>query len=797
MFIDGGRDQLDKINDQKIVPGYHQFKEPEPYDKKYLYIGFAIFCFLLLAVIVGVYYAIIFKKRSDQKDSASLASQANIVGEATSTDFAGAFPGDLDSSGNNSDEDDFDYSDIRAEDLTFGYFYEPEPDNFKFNFKNYSLPLNVKTEVSNYYDVSRKIALDDYVGDINKYGFAIIKNDNPRTVDNFYDAYRYLAGKEIPLVMTSDFVLYYYQNNLKQIYKEIEKTTFFDNIWDVSNRMYQMSLVRYKKRKDQIGLGNDELLEAARLECAYFATALRLMSPTNDQISAEGKNKDKNLFDEDDVQKYHFELPDFLQEDVSKELDLIRNPAKTKVKSPVFLYERNYQYFLVPQGYSYNAKLKNYYLTLRWFNSLFPLYYRSEACPSCSLDYDDWRINMIAANLISEDLANNQDLKNKWAIVYKFIAFFSGLRQDLTYLHYRQVFNGLYGEKRVEEIFSEKRQNEEYQQWQSRLAKFDFLPMEGGIARNEDNKAIIGLRFLQESYWPNDYIFNRLVGKELTPISGTKDKKATICSTNDGWRCSGFGYDIVNLIAGKPLEVQNPYYLGNTNYNNYNKRLQTLRGEIEKFNVNSWNNNIFWITLELGKIILDYDSQYFPIYAYDKYWQENKNINTVLGSWTEINLPSEKIYDYFESGDKRLGSYPECNNLNYIEPNVKLVNEIIAKNKMLIKMLNALNITKKNNIASVELINLNNKFARILEISEKELRGEPLDEEDCAFVNDFIIRYAVDKGKRSFEVVGDVKIMIESVEGIKYLGLVYKKGEKNILGLGPIFNFNENYDNYK
>jgi len=795
MFIDAKYNQTGNGSDQKIIPNQDQFNEPEHENKKYLYVGFAIFCILLLVIIIGVYFAVSFKKQSSKNDIAATTPQENIDKAASSSDnYTGNLPGDLGSSDSNDSADSFYFSDIKAEDLTFGYFYEPEPNDFQANIKEYSLPLNVKTGVSNYYEVSRKISLDNYISDINKYGFAIVKNNKPKEINDYYGAYRYLADQEVPLVLTSDFILFYYQNNLKQIYKEIEKTTFFDNIWDVSNRMYQMSLVRYKKRKEQVGLNNDPLLEAIRLECAYFATALRLMSPTKDQLNVDGKAKNENLFDEEDAQKYYFELPDFLQDDVSKEVSMIRSPGKGSIKSPLFLYDRDYQYFSIPQEYGYSAKLKNYYLALKWFNSLFPLYYRSDNCPSCSLDYDDWRINMIAANLVAEDLANNQDLKNKWAIVYKFIAFFSGLRQDLTYLNYRQVFNKIYGEgKKVEEVFAEKRQDNEYQLWQQELANFSFPAMEGGITRNEANKPFLGLRLLQESYWPNDYIFNRLAGKDITPKGGTQDKKATLC--NSSWRCSGFSYDVVNLIADKSIDAQNKYYSSNINYNNYDTHLKSLKDEIGKFNVNSWNNNIFWITLELGRDIIGYNRQNFPIYAQSDYWQEKKNINTVLGAWTEINLPNENIYDYFEKENKQLGSYPQCNTLNYIEPNVELVNEIIAKNKMLIKMLNALNITKKNNIASVELINLNNKFARILEISKKELSGEEINSEDCDFMNDFTIRYAAKGESRSFVLGDGSKKITESIEGVRYLGVVYYKGDKLVLGIGPIFNFNEYYSN--
>ena len=45
-------------------------------------------------------------------------------------------------------------------------------------------------------------------------------------------------------------------------------------------------------------------------------------------------------------------------------------------KSPVLLYQRNYQDFKVPNEYKFHAKLYNFYLTTKWLSSNFPLYYQ-------------------------------------------------------------------------------------------------------------------------------------------------------------------------------------------------------------------------------------------------------------------------------------------------------------------------------------------------------------------------------------------------------------------------------------
>ena len=42
----------------------------------------------------------------------------------------------------------------------------------------------------------------------------------------------YLIKNEIPIILSSDFIIYYYQNVLKNTYKDIQKNAFYENVWD-------------------------------------------------------------------------------------------------------------------------------------------------------------------------------------------------------------------------------------------------------------------------------------------------------------------------------------------------------------------------------------------------------------------------------------------------------------------------------------------------------------------------------------------------------------------------------------
>ena len=62
------------------------------------------------------------------------------------------------------------------EKYNFRDFYEAPTAIPEFSLVDYSLPLNVKIDGMNYYDLSRKINLDPVIDDLNNDGFAILEN---------------------------------------------------------------------------------------------------------------------------------------------------------------------------------------------------------------------------------------------------------------------------------------------------------------------------------------------------------------------------------------------------------------------------------------------------------------------------------------------------------------------------------------------------------------------------------------------------------------------------------------------
>lgn len=167
--------------------------------------------------------------------------------------------------------------------LYFSYFYH-EPDNIidDFKFPEYAVPINVKLDVSNYYDVSRKLNLDSSLESLNKNGFAILDNPWPKEANDFYALGALLDDKQIPLFISADFISYYYQSILKMSFKEIEEGVFYESLWNINRTLYEGARIRYENHLQVSGNINDRVLEGERLEAAFFAVSLELLKPRLD-----------------------------------------------------------------------------------------------------------------------------------------------------------------------------------------------------------------------------------------------------------------------------------------------------------------------------------------------------------------------------------------------------------------------------------------------------------------------------------------------------------------------------------
>lgn len=698
--------------------------------------------------------------------------------------------------------EDIDYPDNNLDNLegveylSFADFYRLNSyESKKFNFENYQLPINIKVDVSNYYDISRKINLDKQVEDLNKFGFAVVDNPWSDQAENFYALANSLDERQIPLYISADFVSYYYQNILKTAFKDIEEGVFHQSLWDISRSLYENSRIRYESHLTEIGNVNDRVLEGERLATAFFAVALELLKPSPDQIKSSNQFT-SGLYNDQEQKRFSFIVPSYLTDDVLRELTLIR-ASKVEQKSPVLLYDRDYKDFLVPTEYRNNARLNNFYLAAAWLNSVFPLNYRSEDCPDCLLDKDDWRINFIAASLISQDFSNNQELKNEWARVYKSLSFFKGLRDAWNYVDYRDGFYNLFGEEsKMVDLFAENNVEAEanFELFRAHLLIIESLPVQGAYTLNSvDGRRFAGLQFLADFYWPNDFILGSLrypyVGVYEGPENPSKNNVTACFLQNMNQRCQGSSHDILNLIYP---DWNSEYYLENSKYSSYPEALSALRPLVEEAMSSNLNN--YWSSLFLWKNYLSSAELNLPAFLQNSAWYEQM-AKGALAAWVDMQLPMDKLSlraQVDTSGT--LSSGAAVLDYAWVEPNLEFFDRLIAHNEMIIGMFEAININERSNLAFNYLRSAHRELSVLRDIAIKQANGEALNQDDTQAIRDFAKMYTVDQaGEKSLVWNNNpLKVSVRQfIDSPKLMVVAHPVEGKIVLSVGPIFNHRE------
>jgi hypothetical protein len=142
---------------------------------------------------------------------------------------------------------------------------------------------------------------------------------------------------------------------------QVEQNELYDLLWEIDKDLLNSSIEEYNT-------ASGEEKKAARRNAAYFAVALSLLQPKEEQIK-----EIKNLFDPEAgtyfdpaaKEKYQFEIPAFVKKEVEAELALIETHEGFEL-SPIFKYKEDYSQY-VPRGhYTHSEILKNYFKAFMW-----------------------------------------------------------------------------------------------------------------------------------------------------------------------------------------------------------------------------------------------------------------------------------------------------------------------------------------------------------------------------------------------------------------------------------------------
>jgi hypothetical protein len=233
-------------------------------------------------------------------------------------------------------------------------------------------------------------------------------------------------------------------------------------------------------------------------------------------------------------------------------------------------------------------------------------------------------------------------------------------------------------------------------------------------------REIKGFRFMGQRYTVDADIFQRLVYREVG-----ENKKGER-------RMLPKGLDIPAAMGSSEAKTILKE-MGEYEYQNYPENMGKLEKHVSGLEAETWHKNLYWSWMNTLAPLTVKKPEGYPSFMLNQAWQR-KEINTYLGSWTELKhdtiLYSKQVYA--EAGG---GGDEKVDDRGYVEPNPRLYARLAALTAMTREGLQSRNLLNQRDAESLKRLE---KLALELKtISEKELQGKSLSDKDYELIRSF------------------------------------------------------------
>ena len=604
---------------------------------------------------------------------------------------------------------------------TFLQYYEPVGIDVEPSAPGYGLPLDVGSIV-NFGEVAAALGLGDIETNIEHDGFVVVEHDfgffDPNR-DDIVQPYRYLAGREVPLFVTSDTWLHLYHVQFDETLREIEEREFVEDLEMMTSSM-RIAMRNLYDRSD------GELKEAAWRNIAFLSVAQKLLMP-------------------------HWSVPPMVVETVDSELARIE-AHQGFAASDIFIYEEDYSQY-VPRGhYTRSDALKRYFKAMMWYGRMGFLLKGSDPwCPMCKalISPQDARIQTLQGVLLAQALyseVGSQTALDLWDRIYTVTAFYVGLADDLTPYDYMWAAEEVLGAdwmSRLEALTDDAT----YFELKSQLALLPSPRIYGGTGNimvvepiteetlDDVLNETTGMRLMGQRFIPDSYLFQRLV---FPSVTGYKGHGPVVPFTYgyDGMgfsRCYPRGLDVMALL-GSDEALKILIDEGDTDYWHFWERFGLLKDEFDAFGEADWNQNLYWSWLHALAALAEELPPGYPRFMRTDTWQRHQ-LHSALASWAQLR--HDTILYAKQSYTPRFGAVPTPPPPpppGYVEPLPQFLGRLLALNKMTRVGLADLDVLSPE--ATQRLLTLEALIGSALDITVKHLANEPLSQSDNQFIKD-------------------------------------------------------------
>lgn len=533
--------------------------------------------------------------------------------------------------------------------------------------------------------------------------------------DEIYDLYKSYQGEMRPVFITTD-LLFHTVHKVFDYSLRVTETEQFPKLQAFSKEMFNATL----RLKEEFGKDKNLAIPADQL-AAYFAVPNMLLG--ND-IKMENSLKKK----------------------VDGETELIRK-HKGFSFSKILSQKEDYSQYIVRGHYIRNETLEKYFLASMWYGRR--MFRFDESIPggaglpadtpdikgwykTASADFHEIAKTEILAGCLLVYLLEHTKIENKLAIEdYKALkAPFDrlvGRSEDITVEALSEAIRGTFGKdwkpddlvKDIQTLYD----------MAKKLATANKPEIDStGLGRK--GLTLFGQRFILDSAFFQKLVHNKDDNALPYTQTDSKEKPFTWVMDQVSGAVRGFprGLDIMAILGSETA-----YAIlkdgGDTDYENYDNNLKDLKTILKEKDLKSSKNTYEKILYSLMPLFQT--NKDIPGFMRSDLWKK-KCLNTALGAWTELR--HDTILYGKQSYTPVMRGMPPQIRWAYLEPNPQIYERLRSVVYDLYTFIDSRKplLGKYKSLAQI--------LGKLVNISEKELKGAMPDGEDAAFLGDLSSR---------------------------------------------------------
>lgn len=502
---------------------------------------------------------------------------------------------------------------------------------------------------------------------------------SPGMEKEFFTLYEKARYSNVPIFVTSDSLLHVYHLLFSKVLRTAEVAYFIPILKDLNAAVLSEADATYQ------ALRGTAWEDAALRTVAFVAVAGKLADPA-------------------------FVVPPYAQTLVEGELANIESAAGM-LPSPIFPgleYGEDYTQYIPRGHYTRSDALKAYFRSMMWYGRMtFRL-----RTNNTEVGRAETRAALLLVDALDRATADGGPALELWEDLYSATVFFVGRSDDLTVQQYAAVMDEVYGPNAAPTDLADEAKLDTF------IALADQLPppkILGLVIMDTDDEEAVtkGLRFMGQRFVPDAYIFRQLIYRNV----GTREHRRGLPN----------GLDIPAAMGSeRAYELLDA--MGETAYENYPGQMTKMRAWLTGLGVEDWTETLYNTWLYTFFPLLEPVGAGYPTFMQSEAWLD-KQLNTVLGSWAELKhdtiLYAKQVYAELGGGPPPPPPLPP---LGYVEPVPTFYARLAALTAMTYEGLAERDLLAEQDAESLRWLE---ELALALQtMAEKELRGEPLTEEE-------------------------------------------------------------------